>query len=550
MSIRKKRLLQIGGILIAILLLFGIWFSQNWYKIPGMIKEWEEPVLENQAINWKEGPTSRSSDKPNVIVILVDDLGFNEISTYGGGMANGQFKTPHIDQMAAEGVLCTNGYSAHAVCAPSRASLLTGRYSTRAGFEFTPTAPSMMKFISRISNEKLHPPIYHTELEGIGPDVEDMGLPLSEITIAELLKPQGYHNIHIGKWHLGNSIKFNPTNQGFDESLGLHSNSLFLPIDDPNVVNARLPFDPIDKFLWGNMAHAANWNGGHRFHPDGHTTDYLTNEAVKAIEANKNQPFFMYMAYWAVHTPLQANKEDYDKLSYIEDHAERVQAAMVMTVDRGVGKIRQALKDNGIDENTIIVFTSDNGAPGYIGMPEVNSPFRGWKISLFEGGIHIPYIVSWPGKIPAGQTYDGRVSNLDIFSTFAAIAGADLPTDRNLDGINIPPYLTDSIEGSPNRPLFYKDGNYSCVINDNWKLQMDGVQGKKWLFNLANDPTEQQNLVNANNEKLKELTTLLETHLSEQNTSLWPALLESPIYIDKTLDQEKTEDDEFVYWAN
>ncbi|MEZ4883962.1 MAG: sulfatase-like hydrolase/transferase [Chitinophagales bacterium] len=546
----KKTILQFLGILAALLLVFGIWFSQNWYRMPGIIARWKNPIGENQSITWKQGATTRTSDKPNVIVILVDDLGFNEVSSYGGGMAKGKFKTPNIDQLAADGVLCANGYSAHAVCSPSRASLLTGRYATRSGFEYTPTSPGMMKFVAGLSKEKWHPPIYHEELEGQGPEVDDMGLPLSEITLAELLKPQGYHTIHLGKWHLGNSKKYNPVNQGFDESLGLNSGSLFLPVDDPNVVNAKLPFDPIDKFLWGNLPYAANWNGGPRFQPKGHTTDYLTNEAVKAIEANKNQPFFMYMAYWAVHTPLQASKEDYDKLSYIEDHAERVQAAMVMTVDRGVGKIRQALKDNGIDQNTVIVFTSDNGAPGYIGLPDVNKPYRGWKLSLFEGGIHIPYIVHYPSKIPAGQVYEGRVSNLDIFSTFGALAGAEMPTDRQIDGVNILPYLTGEKEGEPDRALYAKISNYSYVLKEGWKLQMDDLQQRKWLFNLNIDPTEQNNLVEQELQKVDELTTLLQTFIAEQKRPIWPALLDSPIYIDKTLKDETTMEDEFIYWPN
>ena len=543
----KKLILGVLGLLI---LIGGIWFSQNWYKMPGILKQWKEPNQPNQPISWAAGPQERTSTKPNVIVILVDDLGFNEVSSYGGGMANGQFKTPNIDLLAAEGALCTNAYSAHAVCAPSRASLLTGRYATRSGFEFTPTAPGMMKFLGKFVDNELQPPIYHKELEGIGPDINDMGLPLSEITIAELLKPQGYHTLHLGKWHLGNSQKFLPAKQGFDESLSLNSGSLFLPIDDPNVVNARLPFDPIDKFLWGNMSHAANWNGGHRFHPKGHTTDYLTDEAVKAIEANKNQPFFMYLAYWAVHTPLQANKKDYDELSYIKDHTERVQAAMVMTVDRGVGKIRQALKDHGLDENTIIIFTSDNGAPGYIGLPEVNKPFRGWKVTLFEGGIHIPYIVHWPGTIPAGQVYEGRVSNLDIFTTFGAIAGAQIPQDRVIDGVNILPYLTGEKEGEPERTLYGKIGKYSYALKEGWKLQMDELQEKTWLFDLNTDPTEQNNLVLSHPAMANEMKTILKKHLSEQSPALWPALLDAPVYIDKTLKDKRLAEDEYIYWPN
>ena len=527
----------------------SIWFKYNWHRMPGIISSFKNPVGPNQAVNWQDGPSTRTSDKPNIIVILVDDMGFNEVSSYGGGMANGQFKTPNIDQLAADGVLCTNGYATTAVCSPSRASLLTGRFSTRFGYEFTP-ARGMGAFIASMNKDKDPPLIFNQEIEDELPPMEEMGLPTSEITIAELLKPQGYHTTHIGKWHLGGAKEFIPTNHGFDESLWIETGSFFLPENDPNVVNAKLPFDPIDKFLWANLPYAVQFNDSPRFEPDGHLTDYFTKEAVKVIEKNKNQPFFLYLAYWAVHTPLQALKSDYDKLAYIEDHAERVQAAMVMTVDRGVGKIRQALKDNGIDDNTIIIFTCDNGAPHYVGLPNVNKPYRGWKLSLFEGGIHVPFIVNYPDSIPAGQVYDGRVSNVDIFSTAAALADATLPTDRKMDGTNMLPYLTGAKAGSPSRPLFTKSGTYSQVIKDDWKLQWDQQQQKKWLFDLKNDPTEQHNLIDQNAQKAKELTHLLTAFIAEQADPIWEGAMKSPISIDKHLNEPSSREDEHAYWVN
>lgn len=545
----KKSLFTTLGIITILLIAGGIWFSYNWHKLPGIIASIKNPTDKNQAIEWQDGPTTRTSDKPNVIVILVDDLGFNEVSTYGGGMANGQFKTPNIDQLAADGVLCTNGYATTAVCSPSRASLLTGRFSTRFGYEFTPTS-GMGKFIAYLNKDKDPPYLFNEEIEDAMPPLEEMGLPTSEITIPELLNPQGYHSVHIGKWHLGGSKEFMPSNQGFDESLWLETGSLFLPEDDPNAVNAKLSFDNIDKFLWANLPYAVQFNDSGRFEPDGHLTDYFTNEAVKVIEKNKNQPFFLYLAYWAVHTPLQALKSDYEALSYIDNHVERVQAAMVKTVDRGVGKIRQALKDNGIDDNTIIIFTSDNGAPHYVGLPDVNKPYRGWKITLFEGGLHIPFIVNYPDSISAGQIYDGRVSNIDIFATIADLTGVTLPTDRKMDGTNILPYLTGSKTGSPNRPLFTKDGTYSQVIKDDWKLQWDQKQQKKWLFDLKNDPTEQHNLIDQAPEKKEALSQLLTEFIAEQVPPIWEGSLHPPIFIDKHLNEAKNKEDEYIYWQN
>ena len=540
---------------VLIVVAIGIWFSQNWYKMPKYISNFTNPTYENVAIEWENGPISRTNSKPNIIVVLVDDLGFNQISSYGGGMANGKFKTPNIDKLASDGVLCTNGYSSSPVCSPSRASLLTGRFATRFGYEFTPTTSSMMKAVNIFSKKnEVVDGIYHNDRSENIIDIEQMGIPQSERTIAEMLKPEGYHNIHIGKWHLGHAKDFLPRRHGFDESLRMDQGSLFLPEDDDDVVNAKIDFDPIDKLLWGNLPYAVNFNEGTRIKPEGHLTDYLTNEAVKAIEKNKNRPFFLYLAYWAVHSPLQAKKEDYEKLSFIENHEERVLASMVMTVDRGVGKIRDVLKKNNIDDNTIIIFTSDNGAPGYIGLPDLNKPYRGWKLTHFEGGVHIPYIVSYPNKIPKGKIYDGRVSNLDIFSTVASVAGVDL--NRNdlreikFDGVNILPYLSGANEGEPERILFNKSGDYSFLIKDGWKLQVDLVQNKKWLYNLNQDPIEKINLIESDIEKLNELELILSNKLSEQVKPIWPSLLDWPIFIDKTLDEKVNKTDEYIFWAN
>ena len=540
---------------ILIVIAIGIWFSQNWYKMPKYIGDIKNPTYENIQINWEDGPKTRTSSKPNIIIILVDDLGFNQISSYGGGMANGQFKTPNIDKLANDGVLCTNGYSSSPVCSPSRASLLTGRFATRFGYEFTPTTSSMMKAISVFSKKNgIADGIYYDNREENIIAIDQMGIPQSEKTIPEMLKPEGYHNIHIGKWHLGHGKDFLPRKHGFDESLRMDQGSLFLPENDKNVINAKLDFDPIDKVLWGNLPYAVNFNEGPRMNPDGHLTDYLTDEAVKVIEKNKNRPFFLYLAYWAVHSPLQAKKEDYEKLSFIKNHEERVLASMVMTVDRGVGKIRDVLKENNMDDNTIIIFTSDNGAPGYIGLPDLNKPYRGWKLTHFEGGVHVPFIVSYPNKIPKGSAYNGRVSNLDIFSTAASLAGIDI--NRNdlqqiqFDGVNILPYLSGEKEGEPDRVLFNKSGDYSFLIKDGWKLQVDLIQNKKWLHNLNEDPTEQINLIESYPEKLNELGKILNKKLSEQVKPIWPSLLDWPIFIDKTLDETVIKNDEYIFWAN
>ena len=544
----KKWLIAFG----ILLLLIGIgftWYINNKDRLPRIMSRLKNPITENKPVEWEDGPTQRTNEKPNIIVVLVDDLGFNQISAYGNGLGNGKVKTPNIDQLAKEGALCTNGYSANAVCSPSRASLLTGRYATRFGFEFTPTPSGFMKNMAHSDNQSGPEVIYDAEAENNAPPMEEMGLPQSEVTLAELLKTQGYHNLMLGKWHLGGGSSYIPTSHGFDESLFLDG-GLYLPVDHPDVVNAKLPFDPIDQYLWKNLNYAIKRNENQRMAPDGFLTDYLSNEACKAIEKNKNRPFFMYLAYWAVHTPCQALKSDYDQLSFISDHTERVQAAMVLAIDRGIGKLRASLKENGLDENTIIIFTSDNGSPNYLGLPNVNKPYRGWKLSFFEGGVHVPYIVHYPNKIPGGTIYNEPVSSIDIYSTCAAAANAVLPQDRIIDGVNLLPFLGQENSASPHDALYFKIGHNSIIIKDGWKLMQDELQGKYWLFNLNEDPTEKENLIDLEKKQATVLKRLLQEHISNQKAPLWPSVMKSPIFIDKHLNEKVTKSDEYMYWPN
>ena len=370
--------------------------------------------------------------------------------------------------------------------------------------------------------------------------------------MAELLKARAYHTIHIGKWHLGSTPEMRPNNQGFDESLFMES-GLYLPEKDARVVNAKQDFDPIDKFLWPNMRFGVSYNGGKWFEPAKYLTDYFTDEAVTAIKRNKNQPFFMYLAHWGVHTPLQASKADYDALPHIPDHRRRVYAAMVKSVDRSVGRVLQTLREEGLDDNTIVIFTSDNGAPGYIGIPEVNQPYRGWKLTQFEGGLHVPYVAKWPGRIAAGTQYKQPVSNIDILPTVLAAAGGSLPTDRVMDGVNLLPFLGKNAAQQapqPPRPLFWRDGPYRTVQDGGWKLIASERPKKDWLFNLHADPTEKLNLAATEPQKLAQLKAVLQAHHANMPAPLWPSFIGLPITIDKTLDQKESPQDEYTYWYN
>jgi uncharacterized sulfatase len=512
------------------------------------------PVGPTQSIAWDSGPDplgrAPSARPPNIVLILADDLGWNDLTATGAGIGDGAVPTPNIDSIAQQGVSFSAGYSANGTCAPSRAALMSGRYGTRFGFEFTPTPPGMSRMVPYLANRmpgRLRPALRH---EGEDAAYESMGMPPSEITLAELLTPAGYHNVHIGKWHLGRVHGMGAHEQGFDESL-LMASGLYLPADDPDAVNSKQDFDPIDRFLWSALKHAASFNGGPAFAPDGYLTDYYTDEAVKVIEANKDRPFLLYLAHWAPHTPLQATKADYDALAHIEDHRTRVYGAMLRALDRGVGRVLEALRANGLEDNTLVFFTSDNGAPGYIGLPDVNHPFRGWKITFFEGGIHVPYFMKWPGQVAAGQTYDAPVHGFDIFATAAAAAGVPLPGDRRIDGVDLLPFVEGRREGVPHRELFWRSGHYQVALVDGWKLQVnERPPGTEFLFDLGADPGETTNLAASEPERVAALRQALSAHNAEQVDSRWPSLTESPINVDTTLAEPDTPDDVYVYWPN
>ncbi len=509
----------------------------------------------NRALEWQTGgdPEDRApADRPpNIVLILADDLGWNDLTFAGGGVAGGSVPTPNIDSIAAEGAAFVNGYAANATCAPSRAALMSGRYGTRFGFEFTPT-PAGMAQLTGIAGEAIDRTQLRKRIDyEVTADLtyENLGMPASEITLAEVLATQGYHNVHIGKWHLGRNNGMAPHEQGFHESLPMTS-GLYLAEDDPDVVNSKQDFDPIDKFLWASMRFAAQYNGGPAFEPGGYLTDWYSEQAVRVIEANRDRPFFLYLAHWAPHTPLQALRADYEALSHIENHRERVYAAMIRSLDRGVGDVLRALEQNGLDGNTLVLFTSDNGGAGYIGLPEVNAPFRGWKMTLFEGGIHVPYFVKWPGRIAPGTEVEAPVHHFDLYATAAAAAGAPLPSDRKVDGVDLLPWAAGEAEGVPHRALFWRSGASRSALVDGWKLNVSDPPGRSWLYDLSADPTEQRDLSGERPDKLAEVTAALVAHDAELPPPAWPSRLAAPVNIDKDGRFDDAPDDEFIYWSN
>lgn len=531
-------------------------FQQYKIYLPGIISEWRNPIAKYHPVAWSQGPATPSTDAnrpPNVILILADDMGYNDISLNGGGIAGGIVKTPNIDAIAQQGVDFTLGYAANATCSPSRAALMTGRYPTRYGFEFTAVPASFAGAVAHASQgDAPYPVIYHRELNHDVIDYPEQGVPADQITIAELLKTRGYHTLHFGKWHLGEADALAPHAQGFDESLGFRAGgSKYLHQRDPNGINAKLPWDPIDRFLWPNLPYAVQFNNGQRFEPNEHMTDYLTDNAIGAIKANRNRPFFMYLAYNAPHTPLQATKEDYDALPMIKDHKTRVYGAMVRQLDRRIGDVMRTLKEQGLDQNTLVIFTSDNGGAWYDGIPDLNKPYRGWKATFFEGGLRVPMFMRWPGHIAAGSNISSPASHLDMFATIAAVAKAKIPDDRVMDSIDL---LSGIVPGHANSrrsaPLFWRSGDYRVVRDGDWKLQVTQRPAKTYLYNLATDPTERVNLALREPARVTQLRAEIERQNRGMAKPLWPGLIEAPIRVDVPLNAPWSRDQKYIYWTN
>ena len=549
MSTRRK----IGLAVFALLAVGGyVLWQQYWYYLPGLIQAISDPVEANHPVKWVAAPAAPAGEGPklpNVVLIVADDLGYNDITLNGGGVSNGAVATPNIDSIAKDGVNFSRSYSGNATCAPSRAAMMTGRFATRFGFEFTPAGLAHAKVIGTAEEAGPWPIVYHAENEAGYPALGEMQVPKSEVMITELLKTKGYHTLGVGKWHLGDSPTSRPEARGFDEYLGFNAGAaLYLPANDANAVNAPNEHYRPDKFLWANLAYAVRFNGQKRFAPSKYVTDYFAEEAANAIAANKGRPFFLYVGFSAPHLPLQALKSDYDSLAAISDHRLRVYGAMIKALDRGVGTVLEALRANGLEENTIVIFTSDNGGAAAAALSEINRPLRGWKATFFDGGIRVPMFMKWPAKLKPAVVSSGLVGHVDIFATIAAAAGIAQPGDRKMDGVDLAQVAESGVV--PDRVLYWRSGEYRALLYGKWKLQTAKRPDKTWLFNLEDDPGERSNLAASSTAQLNELTSKLKTIDAEQAKPLWPSLIEGPMPLDGPLDGTYDKDDEYVYWAN
>jgi arylsulfatase A-like enzyme len=412
-------------------------------------------------------PTFAGPRKPDVIVILADDLGYGDTGAYGSKIA----KTPNIDALAESGIRFTDGYVTDPVCAPSRAGLMTGRYQQRFGYEFNPGARDRTG-----------------------------GMSLHEITLAQIMKSAGYTTGAIGKWHLGIPGPYYPTARGFDYFFGMAGGGSDYIIDPKpgdefiakgrggQVLDITIPAAGLSALPCGQRLKAALerirarhpiTRNGKVMRVDEYLTDAFTQEAVSFINRNRGHPFFLYLAQHVPHVPLQAPRKYIARFRDIKDPGKRVYAAMVSALDDSVGAVIATLKKDGLYENTMVIFLSDNGCAGYVYGACSNAPLSGYKRWLAEGGIRIPYIVSWPGHLPAGRVDHRPVSSLDIFPTAAALAHASLPTDRVYDGVNLVPFLDGKNNGIPNPKLYWRDGVDFAMRDADSKLWICAIAPRK-----------------------------------------------------------------------
>lgn len=408
----------------------------------------------------------KENTKPNIIVIVVDDAGYVDF----GFMGSKDLETPNIDSLAKDGVVFSDAHVTATVCAPSRAGLLTGKYQQRFGFEANGTGD-----------------------ENSG----DIGLSDDVVTMADVFQQNKYKTIAIGKWHLGSTPTDHPNKRGFDEFYGFLAGSRsYFPIKNPST----------EVMLQQN---------GKRIQFDGYLTDVLGNRSVSFVEESKDHPFFMYLAYNAVHTPMEAKDSD---LAKYKNHPRQYLAAMTWSLDENIGKLRNKLKELGILNNTLIYFLSDNG--GAHNNSSKNGVLKGWKGNKFEGGHRVPFIVSWPAKIKPNQKFDGLTSSLDIFSTAQAAANIKKDTNLVLDGVDLLPYLTQEKQGNPHKELYWRKLEESATRIGDYKLIHLKGYGST-LYNLSNDLGEINNLSTKEILPLNLLTKKLADWESKIMEPLW-----------------------------
>jgi arylsulfatase B len=457
-----------------------------------------------------------TTPRPNVILIVADDLGYGELGCYG----NRDVPTPHIDSLARNGVRFTSGYITAPFCAASRAGLLTGRYQTRFGFEFNPIGP-----------QNAEPGI---------------GLPLGERTLADALREAGYATGLVGKWHLGGTARFHPERRGFDEFFGfLHEGHYYVPPPwNGHVTWLRrktLPdggqgrwTSPDGRTIWST--HLGSFEpdydadnpllrGSQPAQESENLTDAFTREAEQFIARRAAQPFFLYVPYNAVHSPLQAPDAWLKKFAHLPDIQRRLFAAMLAQLDDGVGRILARLRADGLEERTLVVFLSDNGGPTRE-LTSSNAPLRGEKGQLLEGGIRVPMLMQWKGRIPAGREESRMVGSLDIFPTVLAAAG--VPPRAGLDGADLLPHLTSPSESPIRATHYWRVGSQAAFREGDWKIYRGRGDNAWQLYHLSDDPGEAHNLADREPDRLAQLIAAWQRLDAQMIEPLWGGAVRNP----------------------
>lgn len=414
---------------------------------------------------------------PNLVLIVADDLGYGDLGIHGSL----QIPTPNIDQIAREGVLFTNGYASSTVCAPSRAGFLTGKHQADFGF--------------------------NDNLAGNQPgfDSNYLGLPLTQSTLANKLKSLGYVTGLFGKWHLGAAPQFNPIKRGFDEFWGFLDGG-------HDYTTATLDGSGMFAAIQCNYKSPAVLT---------YMTDDIGNESVDFIKRNKHQPFFLFASFSAPHAPMQATGEDMKLFSHIKDKLRQTYCAMVYRLDQNVGKISKALQEQGLAQNTIVVFISDNGGPADINSNgSINAPLRGQKTTLLEGGIRVPFLLKWPARLSGGIKFEQPVTTLDICPTFIEAAGGTISDKDKYTGVNLLPYLISPTAKVPHENLIWRYTVSAAIRDGSWKL-IRLPDRLPVLYNLSEDISEQHDVSMNNPERTK---------LMMKKLGIWEVKLPYPVF--------------------
>ncbi|QDT69021.1 Arylsulfatase precursor [Planctomycetes bacterium MalM25] len=406
--------------------------------------------------------------KPNLVLLFADDAGYGDFGFHGSQ----HFKTPHLDRLAESGVVLSNFYVSAPVCGPSRAGLITGRYQQRFGF-LENNVPRVMSASSKLLGD-------------------DMGLPTDLPTMGDRLQGLGYRTAIFGKWHLGNADRYHPTRRGFDEFYGFRGGARsFYPLADPDR-------GPAENRMERGF-------GEYREH-EGYLTNALADEACDFIERHAERPFFAYVAFNAVHTPMEADPQDADAFPHLKG-VRRTAAQMTLSLDRACGQIVAKLEELGLRENTLVVFTNDNGGPSDRNGSS-NHPLSGVKDTHREGGVRVPCIVSWPGVLPAGAKGESPMSTLDLLPTFYSAGGGDVSALEGADGVDLMPFLLGKNTGRPHETLYWKKEARAAIRDGDWKL-IRYLDRPAELFDLSDDPGEQNDLAATNRDRVKQLYSKL-----------------------------------------